>query len=244
MEKLLTDEEKIYLRRTSNYLGSLGMGFGDIEFELEPWEDSINYDSVDWSYITHFSNNYRADIPPGLILIIQKIIKYASDNELFSDNISDVDETSWQKFEITIIRENNTISLNHFWNYYDTEDGGSVYYDDEEENGFFTEWINSGVFNNIQIPEDGILSINYNGSGDDGYIESQFNENNAEIPLNVENWCYSELEKNFGGWEINEGSFGEFIFDFNNKNVELNHTNNIERDGSDILWEENFGKNE
>ncbi len=45
---------------------------------------------------------------------------------------------------------------------------------------------------------------------------------------------------NYGGWEINEGSQGYFIFDLKNKTVELNHTMNVEESESKTLYEEKF----
>jgi hypothetical protein len=56
----------------------------------------------------------------------------------------------------------------------------------------------------------------------------------------IEEWCYKELEENFGGWEINEGSQGEFQFDFNEKTVTLSHTYNTLVDESNTIWEEEF----
>lgn len=244
MTKVLTQQEKQYLRKVSNYLGSLGMKDGDIEFEMEHYEGSIDYDNIDWRYLTHFSNNYRAEIPPGLYPILEKIMKYASDNELFSSKAVDADEITWQKFEITINRVENTISLFHYWTYYGTEDGSFMNYDDVDDDGFFTDWIDSGIFNETEIPGDGILTVNYSGGGDDGYLENQFYENGSQVPAEIEDWCYDQLASNFGGWEINEGSFGKFIFDFKNKTVELEHTYNTEVNESDTLWEENFGINE
>ena len=76
MKEILTPEEKQYLRRTSNYLQSMGMREGYIEIELEQEAGSIDYDSIDWQYVRNFSNNYTADIPGGLFPILRKIVKY------------------------------------------------------------------------------------------------------------------------------------------------------------------------
>ena len=57
-----------------------------------------------------------------------------------------------------------------------------------------------------------------------------------------QDWCYQELENHFGGWEINEGSDGRFIFDFNESTVFLDHTYNTEEQQIDTLYEENFDK--
>ena len=72
MKQILTPEEKQYLRRTANYLGSLGMRNGYINIEMEQDEDQINSKAIDWRYVTKFENNYNADIPEGLIPILKK----------------------------------------------------------------------------------------------------------------------------------------------------------------------------
>ena len=83
----------------------------------------------------------------------------------------------------------------------------------------------------------------YNGGGDSGYIESSFDENGDAVPAGIEDWCYQQLESHFGGWEINEGSDGAFIFDFNTSTVTLDHTYNTEEQQIDTLYEESFNPN-
>lgn len=243
MKKLLTPEDKQYLRRVCNYLGSLGMDAGEIEFEMDEYGDSLDYSNIHWNHITHFSNNYRADIPSGLIPILQKIAKYASDEQMYSSETPDVDSMSWQKFEISINCDNQDISFNHYWSWYDRGDGSGVEWSGEEGQEILEEWEKDGVLDDLEIPQDGQLILRYNGSGDSGYIESSFEDGNS-VPSTIEDWCYNQLESHFGGWEINEGSDGEFIFDFNKMTIDLNHTMNIEENSSDTLWEEEFGVNE
>ncbi len=243
MKKLLTPEDKQYLRRVCNYLGSLGMDAGEIEFEMDEYGDSLDYSNIHWNHITHFSNNYRADIPSGLIPILQKIAKYASDEQMYSSETPDVDSMSWQKFEISINCGNQDISFNHYWSWYDRGDGSGVEWSGEEGQEILEEWEEDGVLDDLEIPQDGQLILRYNGSGDSGYIESSFEDGNS-VPSTIEDWCYNQLESHFGGWEINEGSDGEFIFDFNKMTIDLNHTMNIEENSSDTLWEEGFGMKE
>ena len=56
----------------------------------------------------------------------------------------------------------------------------------------------------------------------------------------MEDWCYTQLENNFGGWEINEGSDGKFMFNFNDMIIVLEHTYNTEENATDTLFEESF----
>ena len=83
------------------------------------------------------------------------------------------------------------------------------------------------------------MRLGYNGGGDDGSIESSF-DNGSPVPTEIEEWCYKELEEHFGGWEINEGSQGEFEFNFKTKVVDLRHSYNTQDSSSDTLWEEDF----
>ena len=235
MRNILTPEEKKYLRRISNYLGSLGMKEGLVEFEVD--YGNFDFNSIRWDQITHFENNYRAEIPDGLIPIMEKIFKYVDENDLF--NSADVDGLNYEKISIEIDAESKEISVKYWYSYYDRGDVDSVTYDSEEDIERFKEWV-SEDFVETEIPEDGILTLKYNGSGDSGYIESTFDENGESVPAAIEDWCYQELESNFGGWEINEGSDGEFIFDFKNSFVDLVHTMNTEENSSDTLYEEKF----
>lgn len=230
-QNILTPEEKKYLGKIARYLGSLGMKYGEINFEMETDDEEISYDPNDFP--TYFDNNYGAEIPDGLVPILKKIIDYFDDADLYS-NLPDGSDIDYQRFEITIDGVKREISLTHIYSYFSEGDSQGVEYDDMIE-----EWEEKGVFDDVSIPEDGYLTLKYNGGGDSGYIESDF-ENGERSPDEVEQWCYQQLEENFGGWEINEGSQGEFQFDFNEKTVILQHTYNTMVDESNTIWEEEF----
>jgi hypothetical protein len=230
-QNILTPEEKNYIGKVSRYLRSMGMSYGEIQFEMEPGQEGIAYSPNDFP--THFENNYTAEIPDGLVPILKKIIDYVDDDGLYSEVPYD-GYLIYQRFDITINAMSGEISLTHSYSY--QIEGGSqgIEYDDMIE-----EWEEKGVFDDTEIPEDNYLVLKYNGGGDSGYIESNF-ESGQSVPPPVEEWCYQQLEENFGGWEINEGSQGEFQFDFNEKTVILSHAYNIEESRSNTLWEEEF----
>jgi hypothetical protein len=237
MKGILTPEEKQYLRRISNYLGSMGMQDGNIEIDMDSQEE-FEYDNVDWDYITHFTNNYNADIPSGLIPILQKIMKYCDDNNLIKE--PDYDDMNYQRLEYDIDVDSKKISFTRWWSFYTRGEGSSVTWEDEQGKELFEEWEESGVLEDLTIPDDGILIVTYNGSGDSGYLESSFNETGDGVPAAIEDWCYRELSDNYSGWEINEGSDGQFIFNFHDMTIELVHTENIEDNASDTYYEESF----
>jgi hypothetical protein len=235
MKGILTTEEKQYLRRVSNYLNSMGMSDGNIEVDMDS-SAYFDFDNdIDWEYITHFSNNYRAEIPEGLIPILKKIASALNENGINNDT----EEINWERLEFDIDTEKKEISANHLFSYYGRGDSNSVEYDSESDIERFDRWMDEELAE-VSVPNNGILTLRYNGSGDSGYIENSFEENNDKVPAAIEDWCYTELERNFGGWEINEGSDGEFIFNLNDSIVTLNHTYNTEENSSDTLYEESF----
>jgi len=238
MNKILTLDEKKYLNRVCNYLGSLGMSSGVITFQLEYDQVDISEEDINWNYITAFDNNYRAEIPQNLYPILKKIIGYIIDNKLF--NSPDIAELTNQGMEIEIVCKSKEIMVSNWYSYYEIGEGSSLIYDTEDDINRFEMWADEDL-REVEVPEDGILTISYNGGGDSGYIEPSFNGTFDAVPNRIEDWCYRELESNFGGWEMYEGSDGQFIFNFNNFTVELEHRENVETSGTNTLFEEKFG---
>jgi hypothetical protein len=236
-QQVLTPEDKKYLRGVSNYLRSYGMIDGSIEIDIDSGYDFDSSD-IDWKNMTHFSNNYRAEVPEGLISILEKIMKYIDDESLFK--MPEDDDISYERVDFDIDTERQEISVNHWWSFYDTGDSNSVEWEGEQGKEIFEEWQEDGVFDELEIPNNGILTVKYNGGGDSGFIENTFEEIGDQVPATIEDWCYNELEDHFGGWEINEGSDGEFVFDFNNMTITLNHSYNIEETTSDTIYKEDF----
>lgn len=46
-------------------------------------------------------------------------------------------------------------------------------------------------------------------------------EHDVSLEAIVEGVCYDILEDNFGGWEINDGSYGTFVFDVKKRKASL-----------------------
>lgn len=62
--------------------------------------------------------------------------------------------------------------------------------------------------------ENNIVSyVTFDGGGDSGYIQDVDSED-REVPKFILDILYEVLEENYGGWEINEGSSGEFVVDY------------------------------
>ena len=237
MTQILTPEEKKYLNRTCNYLASLGMKEGIINIELDSDQYELFNEDIDWKHIQHFENNYRAELPEGLVPILKKAMNYVIEEGVFDS--PDIDSMSYQNIDIEIDCTRKELTVTHNYSYYGRGDGQNIEYDSDEDKARFDKWMDEDM-QDVEVPSDGVLTVTYNGGGDSGYIESSFDETSDAIPASIEDWMYSQLESHFGGWEINEGSDGRFIFNFNNSTVELEHIYNTEESESKTLFEENF----
>jgi hypothetical protein len=234
MENLLTIDEKKFLNRICRYLGSLGMENGFIEFEMHT--SHFDCDDIDWDEITHFANNYTAEIPEELIPIFQKALNYVCENDLVKQ--PDVDDINWGRVSVEIDCKTKEISISYDYSYYDVGNSESVTHSlDEDDDENLME-----VFDALENDEeiiDRVLQVDYNGSGDSGYLEDDFTNGNS-VPAVVSDYAYNMLENSFGGWEINEGSQGNFEIDLDRKEITLTHTSNIEETERDTVWEEKF----
>lgn len=240
MNGILTLDEKRYLKRVCNYLGSLGMTNGLVSFEMDSDQTELTSDDIKWEYVTHFQNNYRAVIPDGLKSIIQKIMGYViEENKLDIIDLSDYDMINYQTVDFEIDGTNKEITVMYSFSYYGRGGENSIEYDDTDDKARFENWMENDL-SEVEVPENGFLTIPYNGGGDSGYVDSSFEETGDAVPAGIDDWCYRELESHFGGWEINEGSDGRFVFNFNDSTVTLQHTMNTEENESHTLFEESF----
>ena len=237
MKGILTTEEKQYLNRICRYLGSLGMTEGLINFEIDNEVDSLSEDYFEWKYVTHFENNYRADIPDNLIPILKKIVNFVVNSDKFEIDYNLY--LNYQQIEIEIDCESKDITVRHYYTFIDRGSTSYDEYDSNEDKKTFDDWMDEDL-KDTEVPEEGILTARYNGGGDSGYLESNFEETGEPIPAEIEDWCYRQLERNYGGWEINEGSDGVFIFNFNDSTIVHEHTDNIDVNDTNTLYEENF----
>jgi hypothetical protein len=86
----------------------------------------------------------------------------------------------------------------------------------------------------------GICQVDFNGSGDSGYIEDSLLDSNGrrlQVPTELENELYDFLENEHGGWENNEGSFGQFMINLPKKEIELYYTENFEEQEEAVIYE-------
>ena len=240
MKSILTPDEKKYLRATSRYIKSFGQDTVALEFDVSDFGDISD---VQWKNFDTFSNNYAVEIPTKIKEIFDKVLKYV-DTKGLVDSMTDEVDVNYEIIEISIDADEEVLKVQHYYSYY--TDGAEQ----------FTEWTKEDVENDEILKDvfdtlhndlknekskSGEFTLNYNGSGDSGYIEDFF-EGNIAVPANIEDWCYRQLENHYGGWEINEGSRGYFTFDLNKNRVTLVHIQVDEENENIQIFQESFKK--
>ena len=240
MNSILTPDEKKYLRATSRYIKSLGQDTVALEFDISDFGDISN---VEWNNFDTFSNNYAVEIPTKIKEIFDKVLKYV-DSKGFVDSMEDEVDVNYEIIEISIDADDEVLKIKHYYSYYtDGPEQFTEWTKEDAEDDESLRDVFDTLHNDIKNEklENGELILNYNGSGDSGYIEDFF-EGNIAVPANIEDWCYRQLENQYGRWEINEGSRGYFTFDLNKNRVTLVHIQVDEENKNEQIFQESFKK--
>lgn len=238
--ELLDKTDKKKLRVTSKYIKSMGYREGIIDLRF--YDDGLPDLSQEIPFQGKtFSNHHDLEIPEFLHPVIDKVLEHCENDSDSWKRMIDAGDLNYTFLEISIDATTETLTVRFYWGYYEEgdTDGTSWSYEVEEEKESIKPLFNALVEDDIDTSS--VLILRYNGSGDSGYIENNF-EDGQSVPRIIEDWCYSELESLHGGWEINEGSSGYFEFDMKNNTVELSHTYMTEVEKSDTIIEEYFDK--
>jgi len=165
-----------------------------------------------------------------LIGYIYKIVEHFDDDAEFDFEV-DYDEVSFEEYSFIFDFKQKEFEIIHYYSYYDTN-----YTTSEKEfddiSGLAKEEINEFCSANK------MFKVSFAGSGDSGYIESDgVNEDDEkfDLPGGLEDVFYDMLS-NYGGWEINEGSQGDFTIDCNQKVIILEFGENYEKNASNDVF--------
>lgn len=233
-ENFISEEDKVVLRKVAKYLKSYNIRSGIIQIE----EDFYNDPESALERTTNFSNNWSVEIPDFFKPYLGEMLTKALSN---IDDL-DIDSTNYDHIEFEIDAVDSTLEITRYWGYEEPGDtSGMTWGDDTEDTEMVERLIGEIRASDATIDSDGIVRLDYSGGGDSGYLESSF-DGGGRVPSEIEDWCYRVLEDNHGGWEINEGSQGYFIFNVNNRTIELEHTLNENVEESDTIFSINFGK--
>ena len=186
--------------------------------------DTASIDSnFEYGYISYvgglYGDNGRS-IPkfPPVEPIIEKIFDKVDTDE-FEDNFH-AGENDVEFFSVDVIFDATDKKIIVECNY-STPDEEEAFDEDEIGNiEIFKEYTDRGVSEII---------CTYNGGGDSGYVDSDMGVDGEreEVPAFLEDMCYDALS-GFGGWEINEGSQGNIVFNLRDKTITVNHAWNTE----------------
>jgi Family of unknown function (DUF6878) len=71
------------------------------------------------------------------------------------------------------------------------------------------------------------VTAEYDGCGDSGQVDDPHFDSekvSGDLAMSVQELFYDVLEEYYGGWEINEGSYGLFTWDVRADKINLLHT--------------------
>lgn len=187
------------------YLGSQGDNiyeyrFGAIGRHMEEYGDGFVSDSIDIP-----TNDWLDDIMEELFKTYYS--EYISD---YSGN--DADEYYFVKIKIRPHTKQILVGVD--WAEQTSEEyNSSVAFKDDSSIPEFMNGINCDE-----------LRINFNGSGDDGYIDGygeDENGNQHQLNDSVEEEIYLALDNGFGGWENNQGASGNMVIDMDTQEIKI-----------------------
>jgi len=211
----LTEKNKKILNTFSMYLQSFGSKVGRYRIEIGTDGD------VYWDYTYWSGDNTRMTIDSydAIDNLIEELFK--ENEDLMLQNFSSDDRGT---VEAIINTNDRTLSFAADVIVMSTSGYRNEYDFDDMTNQTLKDWLSDmgEAFTSG--------TIHYEGSGDSGYIESEIsldNNTNDNYPKELEDWMYRELEQ-YAGWENNEGSQGDFHFNFKEKTVILDHNENYE----------------
>jgi hypothetical protein len=193
------------------------------------WID-VNFEYGDPSYISGMRGDNGRAIPvfQPVAPIIEKIINDIDTDDFEEEfQYSDVEYFNVE-INFSATQKKLTIECNY------STPGSEEAFDESDINDMdiFKEYTDKGVSEII---------CTYDGGGDSGYIDGDMSIDGERenVPAFLEDLCYDAL-RNFGGWENNEGSQGNIVFNLVDKTRTVNHTWNTEENHSFILVEMQF----
>ena len=221
MEKIeLTEKEIKTLKLFSYYVQS--QGCKEAECDLYFYDNGYDIDNY---YLT---NNWGCKKQGGKFEIYESIEELLTKiiEELEISDLLDEDEPGSGTLEISIdaverkmeFRVFETVRINN-------EMGTSIEVTKEdypEVEEFFKMLEDRGITQG---------EVTFDGGGDSGEISSYMSISGGrdeQIPAKVEDFLYNFLGNFYGGWEINEGSHGDFTFYIKTREVVLNFNEHSE----------------
>jgi hypothetical protein len=198
------------------FLKSEGHDYVTVSFNIQSGE-------IDYWYDAYGRGSIK--LPERLKDFYEKLVNLVmeEDFEIDYDNYHTINVTYDINDNQLLIRDNEVVLV--------TKDTGAS---EEIESPDLLEtmknWLDKGIL---------MMKVEFSGGGDSGYIEDYgYDEkgNSHPIPASMEDFLYNMLESNFGGWEINEGSQGQFEIYNKSSEIILSIGVNEEETETTTLW--------
>jgi hypothetical protein len=201
------------------FLKSEGLDHITVPFNIQSGE-------IDDSYYEYVMS--KINLPQRLKDFYGKLVNLVieEDFNIDYDNYHTIDVTYDIDDNQLIIRDNEVVTVTR-------DSGTSREIDSPDLLETMKDWLNKGIT---------IIRVDFNGGGDSGYIEDNgYDEKgtNYPIPASMEDFLYNMIESNFGGWEINEGSQGQFEIYNDSSEIILSIGVNEEETETTTLWRGN-----
>jgi len=184
---------------------------------------NIQSGEIDYWYDAYGRGSIK--LPERLKDFYEKLVNLVmeEDFEIDYDNYHTINVTYDIDDNQLLIRDNEVVLV--------TKDSGtSSEIDSPDLLETMKNWLDKGIL---------MMKVEFNGGGDSGYIDDYgYDEKgtNHPIPASMEDFLYNMLESNFGGWEINEGSQGQFEIYNKSSEIILSIGVNEEETETTTLW--------
>lgn len=206
---IVTEEELKSLKLFSYYVQSHGIKSGRIDVSIQECR-------IDWISELYGDGGGRAEIYAAIEEVITNILER---NEIFN-YLDDCENYAVATINIDCIEKTLEIELS------ETVRGSNEMSDSKEFDELDKSMITS-LEKMFEESDSSTFEVAFYGGGDSGDIESR-TSNGVDVDRNIENLLYDWLESFYGGWEINEGSQGRFIFEYEDKIIYLEFEENTE----------------
>lgn len=236
----LTEKQKIDLRKFSKLLNALNMEDG-VEYVYRHYDEWEGYEP-EGPYYRNKNVKDELEFIPGSIGSLFEEIKDNFDTDLFYNDYYDNYHGGLQ---LIVNAEKKMLIVKYYYYTMITEDS-MIEKSFKDLSEMTNPWrrgeqevkklTNEDFLNRMKEEYGSYVKMSYDGSGDSGWIQDQVDsEKGSKGSTNeLENIGYEVLELFYSGWEINEGSSGTMICNFDDQTFTVEHYQNIEDEVEDF----------
>ena len=190
-----------------------------VEIELDESFD-LNYGYQDSCDCIKDGKQRQLTYPYSIEKNIDFLTEKINLNNLFYDEV-DVEDPNINQYKIIFNFRDDYFKVLADYNYLKENDSLSYTFEfknSPEISKIFENYIENGI--------NGKWKVSFDGYGDSGTIEDFMRKDGviSSVMDDLLDLLYETLGNKHSGWEINEGSFGNFIIDFDEKIIELEYT--------------------